>query len=105
MKPFNEHDSVIYTDDEGRRIDTFVIFDTDLKTGLTHINHECLKVPADKLALHPTTIEKFHLPMQDAFSFEIFKKLKEKYIEKDKHIEKPTLGIRPGELYPLAKAS
>jgi len=79
MKLYNEHDTVIYTDAQGRRIDTFVVYDTDEITGLTHINHENLVVQQDALELHPVTIEKHHLPMQDAFSFELFKKLKEKF--------------------------
>jgi hypothetical protein len=106
MKTFNEHDSVIYTDEEGRRIDTFVVFSTDVKTGLTHINHENLKVPVDRLVIHPITIEKFHLPMHDAFSFELFKKLKEKYVEKDmnKAVQRH-LKVEPIEGFVLAKAS
>lgn len=79
MKTFNEHESVIYTDARGRQIDTFVVFDTDESTGLTHINHMNLKVPVDSLELHPASIAKYNLPMQDAFSFEIFKKLKDKF--------------------------
>ena len=80
MEQFNEHDSVIYTDNDGRQIDTFVIFDTDPSTGLTHINHENLNVASNTLALHPMTVPKHHLPMRDAFSFEIFRKLKEKQV-------------------------
>ena len=80
MKTFNEHESVIYTDAEGKLIDTFVVFDTDKDTGLTHINHMNLKVPVDSLHLHPASIAKYNLPMQDAFSFEIFKKLKDKLL-------------------------
>jgi len=105
MKLFNEHDSVIYTDAEGRMIDTFVVFDTDESTGLTHINHENLKVAADALKLHPVTIEKHHLPMRDAFSFEIFKKLKEKFNELDKQPLKRKLKAEPGYQNILAKAS
>ena len=51
MQYYNQNASVIYTDDRGRKIDTFVIFDTDQKTGLTHINHENLKVSADTLLI------------------------------------------------------
>jgi hypothetical protein len=102
MKTFNEHESVIYIDAEGRLIDTFVVFDTDNVTGLTHINHMNLKVPSETLQLHPATIKKYNLPMQDAFSFEIFKKLKEKHA-KLMPIVKSTLKAKPG--YKLAKAS
>ena len=75
---YNENASVIYTDDYGQQIDTFVIFDTDRETGLTHINHGNLLVPSGKLALHSKSISKYHLPIDDAFSFELLKKLKEK---------------------------
>lgn len=103
MKTFKEHESVIYTDAEGRLIDTFVVFDTDKVTGLTHINHMNLKVPSETLQLHPATIAKYNLPMQDAFSFEIFKKLKEKHIEPVTPVVKNTLKVTPG--FKLAKAS
>ncbi len=103
MKTFNEHESVIYTDAEGRLIDTFVVFDTDIAAGLTHINHMDLKVPTESLQLHPASIAKYNLPMQDAFSFEIFKKLKAKYEEASVPTVKRTLTVEPG--YKLAKAS
>lgn len=103
MKTFNAHESVIYTDSEGQMIDTFVIFDTDNVTGITHINHMDLKVSTDCLQLHPASIAKYNLPMQDAFSFEIFKKLKEKYEDTAFQPVKRTLRAEPG--YKLAKAS
>ena len=43
MEFYKANASVIFTDAAGRQIDTFVIFDTDRQTGLTHINHENLK--------------------------------------------------------------
>lgn len=79
MKQYKANASVIFTDAEGRQIDTFVIFDTDHHSGLTHINHENLKVSASQLQLHPKTICDYHLPIADAFSFEIIKKLRDKY--------------------------
>ena len=103
MKTFNEHESVIYTDPDGNKIDTFVIYDTDENTGLTHINHMNLQVPTESLQLHPASIAKWNLPMQDAFSFEIFKKLKEKYRGAAKPTVKRTLTAQHG--YKLAKAS
>ena len=102
---FNENDSVIYTDADGRLIDTFVIFDTDTVTGLTHINHENRKVPADKLTMHPSTVPKYHLPIKDAFSFEILRKLKEKYAEMEPQQVKPMHKLKSGYLNILAKAS
>jgi hypothetical protein len=106
MKIFNEHDTVIYTDAEGRQIDTFLIYDTDPLTGLTHINHENLKVSADALKLHPdTAVEKYHLPMDDAFSFEIFKKLKGKFDNTDEHVTRRELKFEPVFNGRLAKAS
>jgi hypothetical protein len=105
MKRFNENDTVIYTDATGRQIDTFVIFDTDEATGLTHINHENLKVPLTSLTIHPRTIERHHLPMQDAFSFEIFKKLKEKFTQVDSQPLARKLKAKAGYKNLLAKAS
>ena len=105
MKKFNEHDTVIYTDAEGNMIDTFVIYDTDLLTGLTHINHENLRVPATALKLHPGTIEKHHLPMRDAFSFEIFKKLKDKYDNMESHAIQRDLKVEPAFKELFAQAS
>jgi hypothetical protein len=83
MKKFKEHDSVVYKDEEGRFIDTFVIFETDDSTGLTHINYMDLLVPADKLKLHPKTEQENHVPVSDDLSFELFKMLKEKYSSTD----------------------
>lgn len=105
MKNFNENASVIYTDKQGRKIDTFVIFETDPETGLTHINHENLKVPSSALRLHAKSVSKYHLPIKDAFSFEMLKKLREKYAALD---SQPKIKEVPGELsgmYLLAKAS
>ncbi|WP_184550348.1 hypothetical protein [Mucilaginibacter sp. FT3.2] len=103
MNTFNEHESVIYTDIEGSTIDTFVVFDTDMITGLTHINHMDLSVPKKSLQLHPASIAKYNLPMRDAFSFEIFKKLKEKYESSILSAVNRTLKAEPG--YKFAKAS
>ncbi|MGZ3871265.1 MAG: hypothetical protein ACXVJD_00015 [Mucilaginibacter sp.] len=94
MKKFNEHDTVVYTDADGRQIDTFVIHSTDPITGLTHINHENLRVPLVALAVHPKTVPGFHLPMSDAFSFEIFKKLKEKYENAEGHAIQRKLKVQ-----------
>lgn len=105
MKTFNEHESVIYTDARGRQIDTFVVFDTDKTTGLTHINHMNLKVPVDSLELHPESIAKYNLPMQDAFSFEIFKKLKDKFSEPVASTVKRDLNTQPAYQVVLKKAS
>ncbi|RVU02883.1 hypothetical protein EOD41_02800 [Mucilaginibacter limnophilus] len=80
---FSENATVVYTTPEGQKIDTFVVFGTDEKTGLTHINHENLHVPADSLTLHPKTVGKYHMPLNDAFSFEMLNKLKAKYAEID----------------------
>ena len=46
MKVYKANTYVIYTNAMGRKRDTFVIFDTDRHTRLTHINHENLKVAA-----------------------------------------------------------
>jgi len=105
MKRFNENDTVVYTNEAGQMIDTFVIYDTDLETGLTHINHMNLKVPESMLQLHPLTIEGHHMPMRDAFSFEIFKKLKEKFQVHDKLTVRRKLKPEPGFAGSLAKAS
>ena len=105
MKKFNEHDTVIYTDAEGRQINTFVIYDTDPLTGLTHINYKNRKVPADALIVHPKTVERHHLPMNDAFSFEIFKKLKEKYDEFENQAIRRNLKVAPAYNDQLAQAS
>ena len=107
MIQFKENASVIFTDSEGRQIDTFVIFDTDEVTGLTHINHLNLRVPAVSLALHAKTVGDYHMPLADAFSFEMLSKLKEKYSKID--AERKTLPMKPAKqsnpVYLLAKAS
>ncbi|MDP9080605.1 MAG: hypothetical protein M3O71_24530 [Bacteroidota bacterium] len=106
MKKFNEHDTVIYTDAAGILIDTFVIYDTDALTGLTHINHENLKVPEEALTLHPNTIvQKYNMPMNDAFSFEIFKKLKKKFDSNEGEAIRRELKVEPVYNAKLAKAS
>ena len=106
MKKFNEHDTVIYTDTEGQQIDTFVIYDTDPLTGLTHINYNNLKVADDFLKVHPkTAVEKYHLPMNDAFSFEIFKKLKEKFDDTENQAIRRELKVEPAYNDQLAQAS
>lgn len=109
MIKFKENASVIFTDSEGRLIDTFVIFDTDSTTGLTHINHENLRVPTDQLKLHTKSVGDFHMPLSDAFSFEMLRKLKVKYGVDDKlQRAKPTPVIteKPANnMYVLAKAS
>lgn len=79
MDAYKANASVVFTDAEGRQIDTFVIFDTDKNTGLTHINYENLKVQAAQLSLHTKTVGDYHLPFADSFSFELFKELREKY--------------------------
>ena len=97
--------SVIYKDAEGRRIDTFVIFDTDPNTGLTHINHENLKVVREQLELHPKTVGAYHLPLADAFSFELLRKLRDKYEELDKEPKRRAEKATNAEHYVLAIAS
>ena len=84
MKTYKENDTVIYTDKEGNKFDTFVIFNTDRQTGLTHINHRNLKVPATCLELHPRSANRCTMPMNDSFSFELFKQLKEKFMNQDR---------------------
>lgn len=103
MKTYKANASVIYTDARGRKIDTFVIFDTDSHTGLTHINHENLKVSLDKLQIHPKTVCDYHMPLNDAFSFEMLKKLREKYAIIDS-AKQATLSVLP-QVPQLAKAS
>jgi len=93
MTQFKENVSVIYTDINGQEIDTYVIFDTDQVTGLTHINHDDLRVPAERLKLHAKTVCDFHMPLADAFSFELLNKLKEKYINVD--AQRKTLQLQP----------
>lgn len=84
MKTYKENDTVIYTDNEGRRIDTFAVFDTDTKTGLTHINHQNLKVDGSSLELHPRMSLGNTLPFDDSTSFILFDNLKKKYSHLDK---------------------
>lgn len=105
MKRFEENASVVYTDNEGRQIDTFVIFATDGETGLTHINHENLKVPLETLRLHEKTVGKYHLPIADAFSFEIFKKLRDKYAGLDSQPKQELPEPEVAPMVVLAKAS
>jgi len=79
MKIYKENDTVIYTDKNGQSFDTFVIFDTDRNTGLTHINHNNLRVDASSLTLHPNSFNGSTSPLADPISFLLFNKLKEKY--------------------------
>jgi hypothetical protein len=103
MKTYKANASVIYTDAKGHKIDTFVIFDTDITTGLTHINHENLKVSAEQLQIHPKTVGDYHMPLNDAFSFEMLKKLRDKYAIIDS-AKKTTVSPLPALMH-LAKAS
>jgi hypothetical protein len=105
MQYYTQNASVIYTDNTGRQIDTFVIFDTDRQTGLTHINHENLKVPADQLALHAKTVCQYHLPINDAFSFEMIKKLRQKYADLDRKTRRKEVPKEMTKMMVLAKAS
>jgi len=107
MTHFKANASVIFTDHQGKQIDTFVIFDTDEITGLTHINHENQRVPATNLVLHSKTVGDFHMPLADAFSFEMLSKLKEKYRRIDEERKTPTLkpARQTKDMYVLAKAS
>ncbi len=106
MKSYKENDMVIYTDPEGRRIDTFVIFDTDRATGLTHINHLNLTVSLDELELHPRSTNGCTLPMDDIYSFELFRKLKEKYLHIDEAKLNPAMKVyRETPTIQLAQAS
>jgi len=82
MKNFKENDVVIYTDKEGNRFDTFVIFGNDIDTGLVHINHENLKVSPVFLELHASAFSGNAMPFSDPYSFMLFNKLKEKYEQK-----------------------
>lgn len=105
MQYYHQNASVIYTDNKGRQIDTFVIFDTDRQTGLTHINHENLKVPADQLALHAKTVCQYHLPIDDAFSFEMIKKLRLKYADLDRKTRRKEAPKPMTKMMVLANAS
>jgi len=83
MKIYKENDTVIYTDKEGNTFDTFVIFDTDRNTGLTHINHNNLRVEASSLKLHNSSLTGNTAPLADPLSFLLFNRLKEKYTRID----------------------
>jgi hypothetical protein len=82
-----------------------VIFDTDPQTGLTHINHENLRVPANRLALHEKTICQYHLPINDAFSFEMIKKLRQKYADVDRKAKRRETPKVTSKMVLLAEAS
>jgi hypothetical protein len=103
MKHYKGNSSVIFTDASGRQIDTFVIFDTEPHTGLTHINHDNLKVAAERLQLHAKSACEHHMPIQDAFSFEMIRKLRDKYEVVDA-MKKVTVSKLP-KMFVLAKAS
>jgi len=109
MKHYKENDTVIFTDHDGNRFDTFVIFDTDRETGLTHINHFNLKVPSSDLELHPKSLTGNPAPLADAHSFLLYNKLKEKYAKIDEHKAVMKKVITDGDLErkasKLAKAS
>ena len=105
MKNFKENDVVIYTDKEGNRFDTFVIFGNDLDSGLVHINHENLKVSPAFLELHPNAFSGNAMPFTDAYSFMLFNKLKEKYEIKAEEKETATLYYKEPKKPLLAKAS
>ncbi|MEO8886920.1 MAG: hypothetical protein ABI367_12720 [Mucilaginibacter sp.] len=106
MTHYKENDMVIYTDNEGNRFDTFVIFDTDRQTGLTHINHLNLMVENTVLELHPQSVNGCTIPMNDTYSFELFRQLKQKFITIDNARQKPTLQVyRDIPTIKLAKAS
>lgn len=106
MKTYNENELVIYTDSEGNRFDTFVIFDTDRKTGLTHINHLNLKVNAASLELHPRSISSNGVPLNDLLSFRLFSQLKEKFTQRDEAKKVNTsLVLHQGAEQVLANAS
>src|SRR4051812_267598 len=92
MTIYKEHQSVVYTDPAGNMIDTFVVYDTDPKTGLTHINHMDLLVPLKQLQLHPNSIKANHIPVSDALSFQILKTLKAKYTDNDADIKTKTMA-------------
>lgn len=107
MKHFKANATVVFTDHNGKQIDTFVIFDTDEVTGLTHINHENRRVPSTSLVLHSKTVGDYHMPLADAFSFEMLSKLKEKYRKID--AARKTVTMNPekqtNNMYLLANAS
>jgi hypothetical protein len=105
MQYYHQNASVVYTDNKGKQIDTFVIFDTDPQTGLTHINHENLKVSASQLALHAKTVCQYHLPIDDAFSFEMIKKLRQKYADIDRKPRRKEAPKETKKMVVLAHAS
>lgn len=105
MKTFKEHDSVVYTDAVGNKIDTFVVYETDNETGLTHINHMDLLVPVNQLQLHPKTLQSNHVPVCDTISFEILKKLKAKYTDNDADLKTKIISRPAMTIYSYSKAS
>ena len=107
MTKFKANASVVYTDRDGRQIDTFVIFDTDEVTGLTHINHENLLVPSNSLVRHAKTVGDYHMPLSDAFSFEMLNKLKAKYTKIDAAPKTRPIVVEKqnSPMYVLANAS
>jgi hypothetical protein len=105
MKIFKEYDSVIYTDETGNSIDTFVVYDTDAETGLTHVNYMNLLVPLGQLQLHPKTLETNYLPVHDIFSFEILKKLKSKYTDNLADLKAKTITRPDMKVYAYSQAS
>lgn len=106
MRQYKENDSVIYTDNEGNRIDTFVIFDTDRQTGLTHINHLNLKVREADLELHSRSANGYAIPMSDPASFELFRQLKQKYVQLEGKRQKKEITLYPNQnMKLLPKAS
>ncbi|HVW98883.1 MAG TPA: hypothetical protein VHA52_00350 [Candidatus Babeliaceae bacterium] len=105
MRLYKENDSVIYTDSEGNRIDTFVIFDTDRQTGLTHINHLNLKVREADLELHTRSANGYAIPMSDPASFELFRQLKQKYVKLDNQKKKEITLYPEQAMKLLPKAS
>jgi hypothetical protein len=104
MTTYKEHDSVVYTDAAGNMIDTFVVYGTDRATGLTHINHMDLLVPLKDLKLHPKTMQSNHIPVSDALSFELLKKLKAKYTDNDTDI-KTKIMAQPAMMAVYSQAS
>lgn len=103
MNIFYANQTVVFKDEQGKLIDTFVLFDTDPETGYTHINYQNLKVSADDLVLHSKTVGKYHMPMGDAFSFEIFKKLREKHGKPQQNALYREMRVKPEGI--MAKAS
>ncbi|WCT13767.1 hypothetical protein [Mucilaginibacter jinjuensis] len=103
MQHYKADSSVIFTDEAGRQIDTFVIADTDTHTGLTHIKHGNLKVAGDRLKLHVKTACDYHMPIADSFSFEMIRKLRDKYAVQDA-LKMATISQMP-EISVLANAS